>query len=379
MGFTLGLPPGLYVPDRPEINDLVEKIRPLNGLILPSAVASLEPLARQNVRKVVTVTNLPLEISTEEIGNLIASNMLKHKLTAETNPVVSCEIHKTRIHARVEFRSQKLAEAAVQLGSVLVGTHALQIMWPVSRREKTEAALSDYFNSRDTNDCIFIDSLLPLPNIDVLAQAIEQSFKIDSIERPDGFNHCTLRLSDPQLLSSAIFQLNDSLVDGVKLRVRRAFVDCDQPPRNLNAKELRKMTTTSGPSTMFTVVSPLMRSKPCVADILNMEVPVSFAIRPETERLEPSTGLALHIFNIAPLVALYDNEVCQDLIMDIREECNKFGRVIDCVVAKLASESLPSDYSIVKVLFDNKEDAKQAQMGISGRRYCGRLVITMLV
>ena len=49
------------------------------------------------------------------------------------------------------------------------------------------------------------------------------------------------------------------------------------------------------------------------------------------------------------------------------------------MVDKLISEALPSDYAVVKVIFENHNDAKDAQIALSGRRYAGRIVITQLI
>ena len=147
----------------------------------------------------------------------------------------------------------------------------------------------------------------------------------------------------------------------------------------LDDNERRKMKISEGPSNLLTVLSPYMREKPCIADILNPDVPVSVVIHQETERLQKSTGSTLLLYNIAPQITLYDNDECIDIINDIKDECNKFGKVLECMVDKLISEALPSDYAVVKVIFENHNDAKDAQIALSGRRYAGRIVITQLI
>jgi hypothetical protein len=79
------------------------------------------------------------------------------------------------------------------------------------------------------------------------------------------------------------------------------------------------------------------------------------------------------------LIVLYDLDVCREIVDDVKDECQKFGRVRECEIIKLASEALPSDYAVVKVVFDDESEAKEAQMALSGRRFSGRLVITQLV
>jgi hypothetical protein len=112
---------------------------------------------------------------------------------------------------------------------------------------------------------------------------------------------------------------------------------------------------------------------------LNPNVTVAVVIRPETERLQPATGRTLFLYNIAPLLVLYDLDVCHEVVDDVKSECQKFGRVRECEIIKLASEVLPSDYAVVKVVFDDQSEAKSAQMGLAGRRFSGRIVLTQLV
>jgi hypothetical protein len=231
---------------------------------------------------------------------------------------------------------------------------------------------------RDSSRSLFVDSLLPVPSLNAIRQSFSQHFQIDELVQPEGFNRCLLFLADPFLGDLAADKLNGTIVDGVKLRVRRSFLPQNEGARALDQKEAKRAAIAAGPSTMCSVVSPLMRDKPCVADILNPAVQIAVVIRPETERLQESTGRTLQIFNVAPMLALCDADVCQEIAADVREECQRFGRVVGCEIIKLASETLPSDFAVVRVVFEDPNDAKEAQMALAGRRYAGRLVITQL-
>jgi splicing factor U2AF subunit len=374
MGYTLGLPPGVLVPDHPAIDALVARIRPQNGLILPSS-------ARFNAkptRKTVMITNLPLDISNDEIVQAVTANLQKRKLVTTATPIVRCDIHKSRFNAFLHMKSQRDAEAAVQLGSVLFDQRLSKIVWAATVDDQSTAQKADYEEIRDNSHSLFVDSLLPVPSLDAIRQSFSQRFQIEELVQPEGFNHCLLFLTDPYLADLAADTLNGTIVDGIKLRVRRSFLHQNEGARGLDQKEAKRAAIAAGPSAMFSVVSPLMRDKPCVADILNPAVQIAVVIRPETERLQESTGRTLRIFNIAPLLTLYDPDVCREIASDVREECQKFGRVADCEIVRLASETLPSDFAVVKVVFEDPDEAKDAQMALAGRRYAGRLVVTQL-
>lgn len=380
MGFTLGLPPGFYAPDKPEIRELASRIRAQNGVILPSAVSALGPGAQAS-KKTVIVSNVTVGVSEDAIVREVCAQLQRRKLVSGSDPIVGCDIHPTKFIAYLQMRTQKDAEAAVSLGSIILDQQVMRLSMDrgqdmiakgVASAPEAAKQIADYSNA------IIVDSVLPLPPERSIREAFERHFAVESITRSDGFEHEIVMLKDQELTDVAVFRLNNAVVDGVKLRVRRAFVDGGDSGL-LDANEQRKMKLSEGPSNLLTVLSPHMREKPCVADVLNPEVPVSVVIHQETERLQKPTGATLLLYNIAPQIALYDNDECIDIINDVKDECNKFGRVRECMVDKLISEALPSDYAVVKVIFENSEDAKDAQIALSGRRYAGRIVITQLI
>jgi hypothetical protein len=274
------------------------------------------------------------------------------------------------------MKTQKDAEAAVQLGSVIVGQQVLKLSWAAV---KDRAREDEWEEVRDNGECLFVDALLPIPPVEAIRNVFGARFPIEELVVPEGFNYCIVYLLDKRDSDGAVDELNGVVVEGVKLRVQRAFRRPSEGPRGIGMKEVSRMAITAGPSTMYSVISPLMREKPSVADILNPNVQVAVVVRPETERLQPATGRTLFLYNVAASLVLYDADVCREIVEDIKEECQKFGRVKECEVIKLASEALPSDYAVVKVVFENAAEAKDAQMALAGRRFSGRIVLTQLV
>ena len=374
MGYTLGLPPGIYAPDTDDIRKVVATIKPQNGVILPSSLPIASSLAARQPKKRILITNLPLEIASEEIRELLVSNLMRKKLITNDDAVVDCHINASRFNATVTMKTQKDAEAAVHLGSLTIGQQLLRIIWAPQASPTSE---QEHVNTVDTSEYIFVDALLPLPPTDEITSAFcQRSFDIAEIQHPVGFNHCIVILSDPQLAAQAVAELNGAIVGGVKLRMQRLG---HRESKQVAPKETSKMQLSVGPSNKYSVVSPLLRTRPCVADVLDCDVQIAAVVRPETERMQPSTGTILNIFNIAPILACFDPEVAQEVIDDVRSECERFGSVSSCVIERLGSEPLPCDCAVVRVVFESPDDAKKAQLGISGRTYGGRTVITQLV
>ena len=374
MGYTIGLPPGIYAPDTDEVRQVVAKVKAQNGVILPSSLPQSSAFATRQPRKRVLVTNLPLEIASEEIKELLVTNLMRKKLITSEDAVVDCYINASRFNATVTMKTQKDAEAAVQLGSLTSGQQLMKIIWAAQAAAPVEQDIPDAI---DTSNFIFVDSILPLPSAASIKEQFEGcEFAVREIQQPTGFSHCIVILDDQSQAEYAAASMNGAVVDGVRLRVQRLGSRERKP---LTQKETTKTQNSIGPSNKYAVVSPQLRTKPCVADILDCDVPVTIQIRPETERLQPSTGTVLNIFNVAPMLATFDQDVCQEIVDNMRDECERFGNVVSCTIERLGSEPLPCDYAVVRVTFESLEDAKKAQLGISGRRYGGRTVITQLV
>jgi hypothetical protein len=66
---------------------------------------------------------------------------------------------------------------------------------------------------------------------------------------------------------------------------------------------------------------------------------------------------------MAHLFVLSDLDVCHD---DMKEKCQKFGRVRECEVIKLATEGLPSDYAVVKVVLKMQKRRRTRRCHLRG-------------
>jgi len=86
---------------------------------------------------------------------------------------------------------------------------------------------------------------------------------------------------------------------------------------------------------------------------------------------------------------LRDDEEYADILEDIREECNKLGKVRSVAIPRPSSSSSSSsetepaqegtqDQGVGKVFveFEQVDDALRAHTGLSGRKFAGRSVIS---
>ena len=375
MGYTLGLPPGFYAPDLPEIHELVEKIRPLNGIILPSTIQSQQP--QKQSKKKILVTNLPLDCTSEQLDSFLTSSLLKRKLITDEHPIEKIDIFQNKLNAHVEFKSQKDAEAAIQIGKTLVfNKRELRIFWlrdstDISQRETIETDKYD-------RNAVFaeFESNEDMPTEKEISEAFEaEGFQVMKVSCPKGFKHAIINLVNPSLADAAVFKFNNTAIKGKLVRVKKCFIGDNEGPASIPEKEKRRIKVTNGPTSLISVINPLILDQPSISDILNPDVTASAIVQPETERIQPPPGSVLHIYNIAKEMIMYDPDLLDEFVQDISSECQKYGEIADIKVEHLP---IRSDYAVVKVFFKSPENAKDAQMSLSGRRYAGRLVITSL-
>lgn len=374
MGFTLGLPPGYYAPDLPEIQELVEKIKPLNGIIMPSTIYR-QPQQRQ-IKNKVLVTNLPLDCTAEQLDTFLTSSLLKRKLITDESPIEKIDIYQNKLNAHVEFKSQKDAEAAIQIGKTLVfNKRELRIFWMRDSNESSQHEIIE--TDKYDRDALFVEpsGQYLLTDEEITEFFEKEGFQIFKIACPRGFRHRIVNLVDSSTADIAVFKLNNTQINGKEIHVRKCFIGDNEGPSRLTEKEKRMIKSTNGPSHMVSVINPAILDHPCIADILNPDVPTSSIVQPETERIQPVSGSVLHIYNIAKEMIMYDTDLLEEFIQDILGECQKYGEITDTKVDHLP---ITSDYAVVKVFFKSAENAKNAQLAISGRRYGGRLVITSL-
>lgn len=93
---------------------------------------------------------------------------------------------------------------------------------------------------------------------------------------------------------------------------------------------------------------------------------------PKEER-PPSTALLLE--NMVTVEELIDDESYADIVLDTKEECEKFGEIKALEIPRPAADgSEVSGVGKVYILFDTKEACIQAKESLNGRAFDGRTV-----
>ena len=380
MGYTLGLPPGYFAPDLPEIRNLVEKLKSQNGIILPS---SIEKQTEQPTKKKVIVTNVPTEMSPDQLGELLTQTLLKRKLITNPEPIENIDLAPGKTSAFVAFKQQKDAEAAIQIGKTFIyNNRQLRILWYKSKREIAEQAsgeeaddIDEVYTYRNNYESMILETESDhLPSTESILQAFNESgFPIDQIVVPDNFNHAIIYLEDPSSADLVVYKLNGTTIQDVVIKLKKCYIGENEGPNDIPDKEKRRLKATNGPSPLVSIMNPLLLQNSSIADILNPEVISSVIVQPETELIQPNVGNVLCMYNIVKDVTLYDQELLTETLQDLESECVRFGEIID---KKVEHMPIRSEYAVVKFFYKTPQQAKNAQIALAGRRYAGRAVLT---
>ncbi|EAY17566.1 hypothetical protein TVAG_453940 [Trichomonas vaginalis G3] len=367
MGYTLGMPPGYYAPNHPEIDKLVERIKPFGGIIFPNSMSTKED---PNSKRKVMVLNLPPEMTPQTLNNYITQNLLKRKLITDPNPIDFIDWLPDQFGGYVTFKSQKDAEAAVSIGKSLVyNQREIHIIWPYSLQ--TEEFSTIEINENQTKNTIYVEFHNEQPNEQKIYQIFEPKYQVSKTFISPGSNYAIVTLSHDEITDMTVFDLQATCGDDVSIRT--TFEPPSIDPRTPSDQKLRQTQLYEGPTKLVSVVAPNLLNNPCIADILNSEMTVSSLIQQETEENQIGDETVLCLYNIAKDYILMDPELTNEFLSDITEECQKYGTILDYKIDPMEHQN---DYGVVKIRYKTPEEAKRAQLNLAGRRYEGRLVIT---
>ncbi|ODQ52312.1 hypothetical protein SAICODRAFT_93771 [Saitoella complicata NRRL Y-17804] len=94
----------------------------------------------------------------------------------------------------------------------------------------------------------------------------------------------------------------------------------------------------------------------------------------ETSEMEPTR--VLQMLNMVTPDDLQDPEEYEEICEDIRDECSKYGRVLDLKIPRNSTGRQSSGVGKVYVRFEDKEMCTKALRELAGRKFDGRTVLT---
>ncbi|KAI4203184.1 MAG: hypothetical protein LQ350_002060 [Teloschistes chrysophthalmus] len=328
--------------------------------------AALKPSnARQSKR--LFVHNLPATANEEAIINFFNLQMNGLNVVEGTDPCVSAQISQDRTFALCEFKNPAETTVALALdgismedndsmeymnGTLNAATQGLSVRRPkdyivpsnVDETEEQEGVVSPVVP--DTPNKISVTNLIPhLTDQQVTELLVTfgqlKAFvlvKDRSTEESRGIAFC--EYLDPAVTDVAVEGLNGMDLGDKQLKVQRASIGVTQAAgleMGVNAMSMLAGTTST----------------------------------------DLDEGRVLQLLNMVTAEELIDNEDYQEICEDVKEECDKYGEVLEMKIPRPSGGSRQSNgVGKIFVKYDNPESARKALQALAGRKFADRTVVT---
>jgi len=382
MGFTIGMPPNLYIPQTKGIIEVSRRFESADSSFLEIdsnfSVQERQTLFQSGHSVRCFVGSLPPNIDEKRLKNMINQTLYKRHMTSSPEVVSKVLINPHGQFAFIDFDKNKDAEKFIELkDSFDIDGYTVRI------RRSNMTGFSDQNPNvvpSERPHCMIINDighLVSKKDIDDLYANIKDIISryadVERIQIP--------KIGDVTLGYMLIDLVDTSLVDYVCLKLQHGFsIDCrrcfarysDETRDPMSSEKLEHIRYYGEHERdHFAVFSPKTDSVITIADVLNLDIDIT---KIETV-LPPSVGSVLRIFNVSNSRDQKELEVVR---ADMHEECAFFGKVLESYVDHVFDCLVEHVYPPINVRFESPNDAKKAQIGISGRKYCGRIVITSI-
>lgn len=365
------------------------------------ATSGPQALTRQARR--LYVGNIPFGCSDDDMIEFFKSNMEAcNFVTQPGNPVLACQINLDKNFAFLEFRTVEETTNAMALDGILCKGQALKIRrphdyQPIPGSEPAPApiggALSGILASSggaamggsgtesaphipgvvstvvaDSPNKIYIGGLptyLTDDQIKEILASFGQLRAFNLIRDPatmasKGYAFC--EYLDPKVTDQAILGLNGFEIGDKKLVVQRASVGAKSGPLATNLTGLNAAAAAA-------LMPPVQIQVPGLPSITPSSTP-----RVLTE--------VLCLMNMVEPNELKNDEEYEEILEDIKEECNKYGTVKSIEIPRPPKYRGRDDETKqvpglgkVFVEFDSATEAQKAQLNLAGRRFSDRVVV----
>lgn len=362
------------------------------GRLGGSKSASGPPAVTRQARRLY-VGNIPFGCTDAELIEFFRSNMEMLNFIKEPgSPVLACQINLDKNYAFLEFRTVEETSSAMALDGILCKGQALKIRrphdyQPIPGSEPTPVPIGSALSSSTiTGGHQYVDPVPHIPGVvsNIVADSPNKIYiggvptyltddQIKEILASFGQLKAFNLIRDPSTLASkgyafceyldsnvtdqAILGLNGFEIGDKKLTVQRASVGAKSGP----------LATAGGSVTglmgapNITAIPPVQIQVPGLPNIQQSVVP-----RVLTE--------VLCLMNMVEPDELKDDQEYEDILEDIREECQKYGKVRSIEIPRPGQHV--SGLGKVFVEFDSATEAQRAQLNLAGRRFANRVVVT---
>lgn len=305
------------------------------------------------------VGNIPYAITEPEIAEFFNTAMIQLKLSGgPKNPVVSVSINHEKNYAFVEFTTAEEATAAMAFDGVSFRNQSLKIRRPkdyIAPTGMESSSAGGYVpgvvssNVQDTLNKVFIGGIPPYFNEDQVMELLKafgelRSFNLvkDAVTNASkGFAFC--EYLDPSVTDIACEGLNGMEIGDKKIIMQRASVGC-------------------------------VKGYPAMGATVPVATPTSMNfLSAGTTTLELSSVLLF--LNMVTPEELEDDEEFEDILLDVKEECEKYGEILEIKVPRLRDGVDLTHVGKIFVRFKTQDQSTAALRSLAGRKFADRTVL----
>ncbi|KFY65962.1 hypothetical protein V496_02250 [Pseudogymnoascus sp. VKM F-4515 (FW-2607)] len=295
--------------------------------------AALKPSNSRQAKRLL-VHNLPDTLSEEEIVEFFNLQLNGLNVVEGSDPCLTAQVSKDKSFALVEFKTTSDATVALAMDGITMeengGPRALSIRRP---KDYIVPAVDEVINEPGVVTSIVTELLVSFGELKAFVLAKDRT-----TEESRGIAFC--EYADAAATDIAVEGLNGMELGDKHLKVQRASIGTTQTAgleMGVNAMSMLAGTTTDG----------------------------------------LDEGRVLQLLNMVTAEELIDNEDYEEILEDVKEECEKYGKVMDIKIPRPSGGSRQSaGVGKIFVKFDTPASAGKALRTLAGRKFADRTVVT---
>ncbi|KEY63835.1 hypothetical protein S7711_09849 [Stachybotrys chartarum IBT 7711] len=319
--------------------------------------------SRQSKRLV--VSNIPNNVSEENLLAFFNLQLNGLNVIEATDPCVSCQFSSDKSFAVLEFKNPLEATVALAMDGISLEaddamngnsngeSHGLQIRRPkdyVMPALAEDMAYDPEVVSSVVPDTVNKLSITNLPTFLTDEQVIEL---LAAFGKPKAFVLVKDRTTEESRGIAFAEYVEPSVANGPALDTLNGM--------DVGGKKLKVQKASIGPT-----------------QVANFDVgitAISGLASQSTGEIEQSS--VVQLLNMVTAEELMDNDDYEEICEDVRDECSKFGTVVQLKVPRPSGGSRQSaGVGKIFVKFDSKESATKALNALAGRKFADRTVVT---
>ncbi|KAL6715925.1 hypothetical protein ACLMJK_006886 [Lecanora helva] len=334
----------------------------------PSGTAGNAALKPSNARqsKRLFVHNVPPSATDEGIVNFFNLQLNGLNVISTADPCISGQISKDRAFALLEFKNPSEATVALALDGI-----AMEDNYGMETSNGTTNGTSQGLSIRRPKDYI-------VPSVD-----LEEEYQegVVSPVVPDTPNKISIANLLPNLVDEQVTELLTSfgqikafvLVKDASTEESRGIAFCeyvdpastDIAVEGLNGMELGDKHL------------KVQRASIGVTQAAGLEMGVNaMSMLAGTTSNDLDEGRVLQLLNMVTPEELIDNEDYEEICEDVKEECDKYGAVLEMKVPRPSGGSRQSNgVGKIYIKYDSADSARKAMAALAGRKFADRTVV----